>query len=142
MKSFYSDKAVKNHLCTSGIIVRNGKVLLGFRHYKEISVWIAPGGRCETGEKPEDAVLREVSEEIGVSDAQIVRKLGEKDGAYEDETGKDKVMVYEIETKQEPRLMEPEKFSEWRWFGLDELPEKLIGQQNKDFFRKAIENLP
>ena len=139
MKSFYKDAAVRNHLCTSGVVIRDGKVLLGNRLYHDADLWVGPGGRCDEGEAPEDAVLREVAEEIGVTDARIVRKLGEKDGAYADETGRDKVFVFEIATDQEPRLMEPEKFKEWRWFAIDEIPENLPTPEDRAFFIKAIE---
>ena len=135
---FYKNYSVKNHLCTSGIVVRNGKVLLGNRIYHDASYWVSPGGRCDENEKPELAVIREVTEEIGVTDAKIVSRLGEKDGAYSDESGRDKVIVFKIATNQEPRLMEPEKFKEWRWFGLNELPDNLPTPQDKDFFKKAI----
>lgn len=135
---FYKDYSVKNHLCTSGVIVRAGKVLLGNRVYHDASYWVSPGGRCDVNEKPETAVLREVAEEIGVTDAKIILKLGEKEGAYSDESGKDRVIVFEIATQQEPRLMEPEKFKEWKWFGIDEIPNNLPSSQDKDFFEKAL----
>ena len=134
MKSFYKDPADRNHLCTSGVIVRNGKVLLGNRVYSDANMWVGPGGRCDDGESPEEAVLREVREEVGVTDARIVRKLGEKDGA----AGKDRVIVFEIATEQEPKLMEPEKFKEWRWFGIDEIPENLPTSEDRSFFAKAL----
>lgn len=138
MKSFYKDASIRNHICTSGVVIRNGKVLLGNRLYHDANVWIGPGGRCDEGESLEDAVIREVQEEIGVTDARIVRKLGEKDGSCRDETGKDKVIVFEIATDQEPRLMEPEKFKEWRWFGLNELPDNLPTPEDREFFMKAV----
>lgn len=129
----------KNHLCTSSVISRNGKVLLGLRNYTEGSFWIAPGGRCDDDESPETTVLREIQEEIGVSDASIIRLLGEKEGSYEDEAGKDRVLVFEITTSQEPQLMEPEKFSEWRWFSYDELPDNLLNPDvDRAFFAKAL----
>lgn len=137
---FYKDSSIKHHICTSSVIVRDGKVLLGLREYHERSVWISPGGRCDVGEEPEKTVLREIAEEIGVTDARIVRVLGEKEGAYEDTAGRDRVIVYEVFTDQEPVLMEPEKFREWRWFGLNELPENLMTPEaDREFFAKAVE---
>ena len=128
----------KNHLCTSGIIIRDGKVLLGNRLYDDANVWISPGGRCEDGESPEVALLRELTEEIGISDARIVYKIGEKDGVYEDERGRDHVAVFMVATTQQPRLMEPKKFREWKWFGLDELPKNLLDHADAEFFKAAL----
>lgn len=137
---FYKTPSVKNHDCTSSVIVRDGKILLGLRHYHDVSLWVAPGGRCDPGELPETAVIREVEEEIGVTDARIVRELGEYPGAYADEAGRDIVHVFKVVTDQEPKLMEPEKFETWKWFGLDELPENLINlEAARATFGKALE---
>lgn len=138
--TFYKEPSPKNHECTSSVIVRDGKVLLGLRHYHDVSLWVAPGGRCDIGEAPETAVLREITEEIGVTDARIIRVLGEYLGAYEDEAGRDHVTVFEVATDQEPKLMEPEKFEKWQWFSLDELPENVISAASaRPFFEKALQ---
>ncbi len=103
-------------LCPIAVIVRNGKMLMGHRHYtpdkwKKISVWTVPGGRCDDGEKVEDTLRREVQEETGITDLQILEFLGEVSGAKEG----DIVPIFACNTSEEPTLMEPEKFSEWRW---------------------------
>jgi ADP-ribose pyrophosphatase YjhB (NUDIX family) len=103
-------------LCPIAIIARGGKMLMGYRHYtpnkwKKISVWTVPGGRCEDGEKIEETLRREVREETGITDLQISEYLGEVPGAKEGDT----VPIFACVTKQEPILMEPEKFSEWKW---------------------------
>jgi 8-oxo-dGTP diphosphatase len=136
---FYKTPSIKNHLCTSSVISRNGKVLLGLRHYYDASLWVAPGGRCDMGESPEAAVIREVQEEIGVTDARVLRKLGEYPGVYADETGRDHVVVFEVATKQEPTLMEPEKFEKWQWFSLEEIPANIINPEIAlQCFQKAL----
>ncbi|MCC6934522.1 MAG: NUDIX hydrolase [Candidatus Yanofskybacteria bacterium] len=136
---FYESHSPKNHNCTSSVIIRNGKILLGLRHYHDTSLWVAPGGRCDAGEAPESTVIREIEEEIGVTDARIVRKLGEYPGAYIDETGRDHVFVFEVATDQEPKLMEPEKFEKWQWFGLNEIPVNLISADLAlSMFKKAL----
>lgn len=110
----------KSH-CPIVIVVRDGKVLKGHRHYdaktwKDISVWTVPGGRCEAGETLEAALRRETLEETGIDDLDILDFIAEVPGAKEG----DIVPIFYATTSQEPKLMEPEKFSEWRWVPLSE----------------------
>ncbi len=108
-------------ICPIAAIVRDGSILRGLRNYtpdkwKAISVWTMPGGRCEMGESVEDALRREVREEIGVDDLKVLDFIGEVPGVKEGDT----VPIFFCNADQEPQLMEPDKFSEWRWVPLEE----------------------
>jgi 8-oxo-dGTP diphosphatase len=103
------------------VMVRDGKILTGQRNYtkekwKDISVWTIPGGRCDAGETLEQALRREVAEEVNISDFTIVDYIGEVAGAKEG----DILIIFFCATNQESKLMEPEKFSEWRWITKEE----------------------
>jgi len=53
-----------------GVILDDGKVLLLKRSdavHHHPAHWQVPGGKIEEGETPEDAVIREVVEEVGLS---------------------------------------------------------------------------
>lgn len=113
--------------CTSAIILKENKVLLGLRHYtpdkwRTVSVWTTPGGRCEDGESIGENLLREIEEETGMKNVEFKKYLGNVPGAKEG----DVVHVFIAHTLDEPKLMEPEKFSEWSWFDLKELPGNFI----------------
>lgn len=113
--------------CPAAFLVRGGKTLIGLRHYtadkfKKIDLWTCPGGRCEPGETVEQALRRETEEETGVRDLEILAYLGDVPGA---KTG-DTVPVFVCRSDEEPRLAEPEKFSEWRWVKPAEMPENFI----------------
>ena len=102
--------------CPVALLIREGKVLTGHRHYtrdkwKVISVWTFPGGRCDSGESLEETLRREVYEETGIKDLNIVEFIGEAPGAKEG----DRVPLFLCTTSEDVTLMEPEKFSEWRW---------------------------
>jgi 8-oxo-dGTP pyrophosphatase MutT (NUDIX family) len=107
--------------CPIAVMMRNGRILTGQRNYtkdkwKDISVWTIPGGRCDAGETLEETLRREVAEEVGITEFTIVDFIGEARGAKEGDT----VFIFFCTTDQDAGLMEPEKFSEWRWITKDE----------------------
>jgi len=116
-------------ICPVVAILKEGRLLIGLRHYtpdkwKSISVWTIPGGRTEVGEFIESSLLRETFEEVGIDDLQIDDFLGIVPGSKEG----DIVYIFTGTTNQEPRLMEPEKFSEWKWEKLVKIPDNFINQ--------------
>ena len=52
-----------------GVLIRGGRVLLLQNHRGE---WELPGGRLDDGESPEEALVREIREETGLT-AAVVR---------------------------------------------------------------------
>ena len=64
------DKKFNYRVC--GIIVRNGRILA--KYNERLSHYALPGGRVQLGERAEDAIVRELNEELGI-EAKIVRPL-------------------------------------------------------------------
>lgn len=118
-------------------IFKRNKLLIGLRNYtpdkwKTISVWTAPGGRCDGNETLETTLRREVAEEVGINDLKIMQYLGSVPGAREG----DVVYVFKAETNQEPKLMEPEKFSEWKWCPISKIPSNFINPKSLELLLK------
>lgn len=118
-----------------GIMVlnKNEELLLGKRHEdpskadSELSgegTWTMPGGKLEFGESFEEGAERELLEETGL-----------KAGSFEvfcvnnDKTDNAHFITIGLIAKDvlgEPKVMEPDEITEWRWFSLQDLPEKVF----------------
>ncbi|MFI6101217.1 (deoxy)nucleoside triphosphate pyrophosphohydrolase [Lentzea sp. NPDC051213] len=98
-------------------IVRDGRLLAQQRSYPESHAgqWELPGGRVEDGEKPEEALVRECAEELGVPVA-----VGEQIGP-DVPLKKDVLLrIYAAElVGGEPEALEHNAV---RWLTADELP--------------------
>ena len=59
------EHAGPTHVTASGIVVgRRGTVL---HRHKKLGIWMQPGGHIDAGERPEEAALREATEELGLA---------------------------------------------------------------------------
>jgi len=107
------------------VFVRSGRVFLAKRrgaHGED--TWASAGGHLEWGESLEDCARREALEELGVVVGELRFLCASNIVAY----GKHYVDI-EFQGEigaQEPRLAEPEGFSDSGWFSLDHLPRPLF----------------
>lgn len=113
------------------------EILKGLRHYDIGPIWTMPGGRCSGDETVEATLKREVLEEIGIKDFEIKKYLGKFPGGHTDI----EVYVFYCTTPQEPKNMEPEKFSEWKWMGFKEFKEKSVGKDYIESIEKLMNRL-
>ncbi len=65
---------MKKATSAGGIVVENGKIL--FTKLTHVGKITFPKGHIEAGETPEEAALREFTEETGFQDIKIIKKLG------------------------------------------------------------------
>ena len=57
-----------------GVLKKNNKIL--FQKRKDDEFWALPGGAIEVFERAKDVIVRELEEEIGITDVKVVRPLG------------------------------------------------------------------
>ncbi|MCU0679836.1 MAG: NUDIX domain-containing protein [Planctomycetes bacterium] len=115
-----------------GVMIQNekGEVLLGLRQgfSHGTGEWCFPGGSLEFGETIIECARREAKEEVGldlgemelISLADEMRYIESHDKHYVNIGVKARYLGGEV------KLMEPDKFVEWRWFALDSLPGSLF----------------
>ena len=115
-----------------GVFVYNmdGKILLGKRKGAHgAGEWSLPGGHLEFNESFERCCEREVMEETGICLLSTpIEKLGFTNDIF-DSDGLHYVTLFfraVLDCDWDPKLMEPDKCEEWRWYSLDDLPEPLF----------------
>jgi 8-oxo-dGTP diphosphatase len=114
--------------CGALIVNDNNETLLLKRTSKtrnEAGFWSKPGGGVEFGEEIEDAVKREIKEELGV-EIELVKFLGFTNSVLKAENQHWVSFNYLAKIiSGELKNVEPEKHEEIKWFKLNELPEKV-----------------
>ena len=113
-------------ICVGALVVQRRDVpyiLLGKRTARRASypnVWDVPGGHCEPRETPEEALVRELQEEIGITPT-AWRPLGELRTPIPD---RDEPLVLNMYTVTAwtgtPHNRLPEEHAEVAWFTIDD----------------------
>lgn len=115
-------------------ITRDDEILLFLRNSVHAGgTWAPPGGHIEYGESFLEAARRETKEESGV-DVRDIEIIGITSDVYLNE-GRHYITAHTKPTLYEgtPKIMEPEKFDDMKWFNLSKLPDNLF-PSNKHFF--------
>jgi uncharacterized protein len=114
------------------MIMNDGKVLLGKRH-EDNSVsnsilggegsWTFPGGKIEYGESFEEAGIRETKEEcnLDLNKIEVICVNNDSNEKAQFVT----IGLFSDDFSGEVKVMEENKITDWKWFLLDSLPEKI-----------------
>lgn len=116
------------------IVLFQGKILLVLRDdistISSPNMWNMPGGGIDEGETPEDAVKRELQEEICIS-PKYVRFLEE---INYDNTGRVFRFLVELTEDEFMQVRLGNEGQRFDWFTFDQLEEIKISSGNKRFF--------
>ena len=109
-------------MAVSGVIVRDGEVLLVRDHH---GFWAGVGGWIEVGEHPEQALLREVREELGV-EGEVTRAfrphlVWDVEGASEKSSFL--LLIYGLRLFSNEFTLQAEEITDVMWAGPDEWDE-------------------
>jgi ADP-ribose pyrophosphatase YjhB (NUDIX family) len=111
--------------CGAAIVERSQILLVKRRRSPEANHWGLPGGKVEPGERVEDAVIREIGEELGIA-IELGRRICTVDH-LDDSTGQWWVaQVYSaMIVSGVPEILEPDALAAVAWFTMDALPRPL-----------------
>ncbi len=119
METFFAD--FEQVQAAGGIVECDGKILLIHRHGK----WDLPKGKIETGESTEEAAIREITEETGVTNLAIIGRLENTFHTYNtygpDSIKKTAWFVLKTDTIQEGRPQNEEGITDVKWVDKTEL---------------------
>lgn len=111
-------------------LIKDGRILLGKRIGKTgYGTWCLPGGHLEYGESLGDAAKRELKEETGITAENVEFLHIINDVQYGDHYIHINFLAKNFEG--EVKVTEPDKFSEWKWFSIDYLPENMFAGHQK-----------
>lgn len=120
------------------LMLRDGKLLLGHRNddpekassmLNGAGTWTMPGGKLHFGETFEHGASREVLEETGIR-LNSVKVIAVNNDVVETAHFVTVGMLSE-DFDGEAKAMEPDEITEWKWFSMDELPDKLYPPSRK-----------
>lgn len=114
----------------SVFLIKDGKVLFGKRIGKTgYGTWCLPGGHFEYGESLAGAAKRELKEETGIAAGNVEFLHIINDVQYGDHYVHINFFVKDF--KGEAMVTEPDKFAEWKWFLIDDLPKNIFAGHQK-----------
>jgi 8-oxo-dGTP diphosphatase len=121
-----------------GLIRREGRYLIRKRPHLPGSpmpgVWEFPGGKCEEGESPEDAVRRECQEETGLA-IRVMEHRRRIDHVYPHGT----VELHYFDCEAENPAAEPLQESGFVWIDASMLPDLTFPEANEPILMELAE---
>jgi 8-oxo-dGTP diphosphatase len=120
----------------AAVIEREGRVLVGQRKPggQHPLKWEFPGGKVEAGEKPEAALVRELSEELGVR-ARIDGEITRYEFQY---PGRSRILLIfyrVVDFEGEPQNLD---FEQLQWVEREELGDLDFLEGDLDFVREFV----
>lgn len=129
------------------LLNEKNQILVGHRNNASSgnNSWGLPGGGMDAGEKPKETGIREVREEtsLRVADIDALEFANFTNDSFMEESGEHWITLYYLcrfnNWEGLPKRVEPHKCKEWRWCDLDNLPQPIFCDWDKNIeFLKAM----
>lgn len=121
----------------SAIVVADGKILLLQRDdnpgIRDPNCWQLPGGGVEDGEMPDDAIKRELQEEIGIIPSSLSFLISP--------SAETRAYYARLTNKEVKNIKKGKEGKDLRFFSFDELSQITLTQKLKDEIQSQSEVL-
>lgn len=120
-----------------------GREYLLIQHRPPYHHWDFPKGHIEKGEKTEEAVRREIKEETGISEIEIISGFKETIRYFVKYTGEKslKFVAYFLAKTNEKKVKISSEHEDFIWLGFPEAQERITYATSKKVLEKADEFL-
>ena len=131
-------------ISAGGVVFRRGEQGVSYLLIRDsYGRWALPKGKLERGESPEQAALREISEEVGLSEVVVRGPLPSIRYVYTDPQGVLKFkavhfFLLELVGNQEPRP-DTNEIAEARWFSAEEMLAAFEYPDTEEVLTRAVE---
>jgi len=141
--------AIQTATSAGAIVLReiDGKLKIALAQHKQSSkTWALPKGHIEPNESLEQAALREIQEETGLTNIQLISHLGtvlRKSTKGNGDIAHKTVhyyLAYALSNSQSQTPLD-ESFTEVGWFSPEQALELLLYEQDKAFLREHLDLL-
>ncbi|MCA9837822.1 MAG: NUDIX hydrolase [Trueperaceae bacterium] len=145
---YQKPEGIKKRTSSGGVIIRreDERVLLALARHKGYTGYVLPKGGVDKGESLLEAAQREIEEEAGFSDLELLADLGVLERLSFSKTRWIKTHYYLFLTRQiNPQPTETERHVEPHWFDLETLPTMFWPEQQslieakKEFILETLE---
>jgi 8-oxo-dGTP pyrophosphatase MutT (NUDIX family) len=137
---------MKKVVSAGGVVLRktNNKIEILLVYSPPHKAWVLPKGHIDKGETIEEAAIREVKEETGLEDFEIVSKLGIVTRPSKETSGeiveKD-IHIFIFKTNSRITPAPNHEYKKAKWFGLTEGIEKIHFKPEREFLIKHKKDL-
>jgi 8-oxo-dGTP pyrophosphatase MutT (NUDIX family) len=143
------EMTIRTATSAGAIILREveGKLKIALaQHQRAIKTWVLPKGHVEEGESVEEAALREIFEETGLDNVQLIKHLGtimresvKSNGDVEQKTIHF-YLAYALSNRQSPEPSDL-SFTQVGWFPPEEAIELVPYEGERTFLREQLDPL-
>lgn len=137
------NKKIIQRKIVAGAVVNKGKILIIQRSANENfypNLWELPSGKREPLEKTEDALIREIKEETGLNNIEIVEIISVSDYMIEkDDFLNDATQInFLVRIKGDAEVKLSQDHQNFAWIGREEIDNYDITKETKEVIKEAF----